>query len=97
MEEQVRATAMRAFSYLYRISKISKHHKRPAITQLIQAFFISALDYNNALLFGLPAVTLDKLQRVQNAAARLLTGSLKLEHITPHLKALHWLIFTTFD
>jgi len=49
------------------------------------------LDYNNALLFGLSAVTLDKLQRVQNAAARLLTGSGKRDHISPHLKALHWL------
>jgi len=91
MEGQVRATAKRAFFHLYRISKISKHLTRPAIAQLIQAFVISALDYNNALLFGLPAVTLDKLQRVQNAAARLLTGSRKREHITPHLKSLHWL------
>jgi len=45
----------------------------PAIAQLIQAFVFSSLDYNNALLLGLPVVTLDKLQRVQNAAARLLT------------------------
>ena len=91
MEGQVRATAKRAFFHLHRISKISKHLTRPAIAQLIQAFVISSLDYNNALLFGLPAVTLDKLQRVQNAAARLLTGSRKRDHITPHLKALHWL------
>ncbi len=91
MEGQVRATAKRAFFHLYRISKISKHLTRPAMAQLIQAFVISSLDYNNALLFGLPAVTLDRLQRVQNAAARLLTGSRKRDHITPHLNALHCL------
>ena len=31
------------------------------------------------------------LQRVQNAAARLLTGSKRTEHITPTLRNLHWL------
>ncbi|XP_046547072.1 uncharacterized protein LOC124257126 [Haliotis rubra] len=32
-----------------------------------------------------------KLQRVQNCAARLLTGTKRTEHISPVLKALHWL------
>jgi len=85
--EGLHATAKRAFFHLYRISKISMHLTRPAMAQLIQAFVISSLDYNNVLLFGLPAVTL----RVQNAAVRLLTGSGKRDHISPHLKALHWL------
>ena len=32
-----------------------------------------------------------KLQRVQNAAARLVLGIPRCEHITPGLKSLHWL------
>ena len=32
-----------------------------------------------------------KLQVVQNAAARLLSGVRKFQHITPTLAALHWL------
>ena len=32
-----------------------------------------------------------KEHRVQNAAARLLTGSKRTEHITPTLRNLHWL------
>ena len=32
-----------------------------------------------------------RLQLVQNAAARLLTGSRKFNHITPILASLHWL------
>ena len=34
---------------------------------------------------------LKKLQSVQNAAARLITYSLKYDHITPILSDLHWL------
>ena len=34
---------------------------------------------------------LDKLQRVQNAAARLLCGIGKYDHISATLKSLHWL------
>ena len=45
----------------------------------------------NALLIGLPNYLIDKLQRVQNCAARIVTGVRKSDHITPILKHLHWL------
>ena len=38
------------------------------------------------------AYTLKQLQRVQNAAARVVTVSPKFCHITPVLKNLHWLL-----
>ena len=41
--------------------------------------------------YGLPKGQLQKLQRVQNAAARLITNTRKYAHITPVLKSLHWL------
>ena len=45
----------------------------------------------NALLCGLPQTLLFKVQRVQNAAARLVCLTGRREHITPVLKELHWL------
>lgn len=64
---------------------------RLAVKQLVHAFVISQLDYGNSLLAGLPDVRLDGLRRVQNSAARLITGARKFESITPHLRSLHWL------
>jgi len=64
----------------------------PAATKtLIHAFVSSCLDYCNHLLVGVSARMLDKLQSLQNAAARLVTGTRKFDHITPVLRELHWL------
>ena len=40
-------------------------------------------------------ITYGKLQSIQNAAARLLTGTRKYDHITPVLRELHWLPITS--
>ena len=58
---------------------------------MIQAFVSSRLDYCNSLLYGLSQVQIDKIQRVQNAAARLIFEQPKFCHITPVLSQLHWL------
>ena len=49
------------------------------------------IDYCNSLLYGLPATHINKLQRVQNAAARLICSILRFSHVTPVLYSLHWL------
>lgn len=51
----------------------------------------SRIDYCSSLYFGLQSVHLHRLQLVQNAAARLLTGTGKFASITPVLADLHWL------
>ncbi len=63
----------------------------PPAEKLVHAFMTSRLDYCNALLGGCPASSINKLQVVQNAVARVLTRSRKYDHITPILQSLHWL------
>ena len=43
------------------------------------------------LLYGIADDLLRRLQSVQNAAARLVAGSRRSDHITPVLRRLHWL------
>ena len=51
----------------------------------------SRLDYCNSILYGTSAENLKKLQTVQNALARVVSGKRKYDRITPTLIDLHWL------
>ena len=57
----------------------------------MHAFITSRLDFCNSLLYGLPKQTTERLQHVQNAAARMVALTHKHEHISPVLQELHWL------
>jgi len=61
------------------------------LEMIIHAFISSRLDYCNSLFTCLNKKELDRLQAVQNSAARLLTHINKRAHITPVLASLHWL------
>ena len=52
-----------------------------ACRTIVHALVMGRLDYCNAILYGLPDVQLHRLQLVQNAAARLITGTHRREHI----------------
>ena len=62
-----------------------------ACETLILRLCISHLNYANALLYGLPAITINKLQQIQNMCAWLVLWRPKGTSITQCLKDLHWL------
>ena len=91
MVPQVTGMCKSAFYRLRKIRLIRKHLTFDVAQLLVQALVTSKLDYCNSLLCGLPNNVIKQLQRVQNAAARVVTLSPKLCHITPVLANLHWL------
>uniref|UniRef100_A0ABM5FF54 Reverse transcriptase domain-containing protein n=1 Tax=Pogona vitticeps TaxID=103695 RepID=A0ABM5FF54_9SAUR len=93
MEMQVALVVRTAFFHLWRIARLRPYLDMGALTTLVLALVISRLDYCNTLYVGLPLKLMRKLQVVQNAnaAARLLTGVRKYQHISPTLAMLHWL------
>jgi len=62
------------------------------MNQLVAAVILGRLDYCNAVLAGLPWSTVAPLQRVQNAAARLVLGLSPRDHVSSALVELHWLL-----
>ena len=75
---------------LRRLLQIRKYLSTDASEKLIHAFISSRLDNGNSLVFGVSDYHINRLQRVHNTAARILTQTSKYEHITPVLKSLHW-------
>ena len=73
------------------IGRIRKYLSQADTERIVHAFVLSKLDYCNSLLYGLPSREIEKLQRLQNTAARLTVCMKKTDHITPVLKKLHWL------
>ena len=49
------------------------------------------VDYCNSILAGSPKCLIQKLQRVQNTAARITLRMPRTEHTMPLLRMLHWL------
>ena len=74
----------KAFYGLYNTRQIRKFLTIQSTKTLIHAFVSLHLDYCNVLL-GLPKYQLDRLQKVQSAAARVIFQSAKFDHITPTL------------
>ena len=84
-------TCKAAFYHLYNIRRIRKFLTMKSTKVLVQAFIMGRIDYCNSLLYVLPATHINKLQRVQNAAARLICSIPCFSHVTPVLYSLHWL------
>lgn len=91
MSAQVDAVCKACYMQLHNINRIKKHLDYQTIEKLIHCFISSRLDFCNSLFLGLPDSQLRRLQRIHNAAARILTNTRRFDHITPVLYELHWL------
>ena len=78
-------------SHLHNIQLITKYLYNNTAQTLLHGLVMGRVDYCNSLLFGLPAVRLGKLQRVQNSAAGIICNISRYDHITSVLRSLHWL------
>ena len=77
---------------LRRINSIRHYLSVQATKTLVSAFVLSLLDYCISRLSGCPQYLLNRLQKVQNNAALFILKAPKTDHITPHLRTLHWLL-----
>ena len=79
------------FYHLRHLCPLLRSLTHEAARTLVQAFISSRLDCCNSLLYGISQSLIRKVQSIQNAVARLITGAKWGEHISPVLHQLHWL------
>ena len=91
MEQHVNRLTRACYHQMRNIGRIRGCITSDICKTLVHAAIISRLDYGNVLLHGVPRFLQGRLQRVQNSAARLISGTRRREHITPTLISLHWL------
>ncbi len=91
LQPQINDVCKSAYFHLRRINKIRRYLTDSAAKTLVQSLVVGRLDYCNSVYFGLPLISTNKLQLVQNSAARVISKTKKRDHITPVLKDLHWL------
>jgi len=91
MKQHVSKVAAVCFYHLRRLRQIRRPVGTEVTVRLVLALITSRLDYCNSLLAGVPQSTLNVLQRVQNAAARLIFNLGPRDHVSDSLIELHWL------
>ena len=88
---QVKQVCKSAWYHLYQLGKLKPYLTEEQLRTVIQAFVISKIDQNNGLLIGCPKYLTNKLQSVQNAAAKMIFGINRYSRVEPPLEKLHWL------
>ena len=89
--DHINETCKKASFAIRSIGRIRRYLPYDGLKMLVNSLVISRLDYCNGVLYGIPKYQRDKLQRIQNIAARMISGTRSTDHITPILKNLHWL------
>lgn len=76
---------------LRNLKTIRKYLTQKSTEILVHGLIHSHLDFCNGLFINIPSYQLDKLQRVQNHAARIVTGATYEQSSVEILRGLHWL------
>jgi len=96
LEKHVSAVSATCFFHLRQIRRVRQSLVVGSAKTIVQAFVTSRVDYCNAVLAESPRVITDKLQRVMNSAARVVTNTRKYDSGLSRLMhdELHWLDVT---
>jgi len=88
MKTHISKVVSACFYQLRKIHQVRRVVGQDITQQLVSAFVLCRLDYCNSLLSGLPRSTIQPLQRVMNAAARVVMALSIRDHVKPALKQL---------
>ena len=79
--DRVSNVCAKCFFWLRQLRRVRRSLDVESVKTLVHAFVTTRLDYCNSVLAGVPRAVTDKLQRVLNAAARIVSGTRKFDHV----------------
>ena len=91
MRRCVNSIIRSANAHLRSLGRVRRYLDDATGAAAARALILSRLDFANSLPAGIPARLMNRLQVVQNNAARLVTRTPSRAHIAPVLQDLHWL------
>ncbi|KAJ1106745.1 hypothetical protein NDU88_004145 [Pleurodeles waltl] len=91
MQDHIKKKTNNTFHSLKLLHKIKTFITHDDLKQATQALVLSRLDYGISILTGTAKSQLAPMRSTLHAAARLVTGIKKYDHISPALKSLNWL------
>ena len=91
MSDHITKTCQSAVMAIRKIGQVRQYLDRKSIEILVHSLILSHVDNCNVLFYGLPKKELNRIQRIQNTAARLITGARSRDPISPISFDLHWL------
>jgi len=92
MTAHVGCISRSGFYQLRQLRQVRRSLSEKAAHTLVHAFVVTRIDYCNAVLHGITKREMDRVQRILNAAARLLLAIPRQSHISAAIRDnLHWL------
>ena len=92
LDKHVSTVCAQSFFWLRQLRRVRRSLDDKSTKTMVHAFVTTRVDFYNTVFAGAPRSVTDKLQRVMNAAARLISGTRKYDHGLSHLLHvdLHW-------
>ena len=91
MDKHINHIVSHCYKILKDIGRIKKCLQQDHLERIVHAVISSRLDYCNSLFMNINKDNTYKLQKVQNAAAKLILGKRRRDSASLVLKQLHWL------
>jgi len=93
LDKHVTSVSAKCYFQLRQLRRVRRSLDEESVATLVHAFVTSRIDYCNGLPAGAPKAVTDKLQRVMNSAARIVSSTRKFHHGLTHVRhdILHWL------
>lgn len=91
VDTHIRKKCQIAYAQLRNLKDIRKHLSQKSTEIMVHGLIHSHIDFCNGLFTDIPAYLVNKLQKVQNQAARVVTSAPYDHPTTEILKSLHWL------